>query len=481
MSYEETLAEIERALQPICYEEWWQVERALEEITRSQHVNCASLAVNGPSSVINTIISALDAQLTAQLNEIMHHIDFRNMEGVWHGLHHLVINTQTDEQLKIRVFNIAKSELATALGVGKEGLANSPLYKKIYEAEYGHLGGEPYGCLVGDFYFDHSTEDVNILTEIAMLASANHSPFLSAALPGIFQLASWAELNNPRDLSKTLSAVDYSAWTALREIAESRYLTLLVPRFLARLPYGSQTVSTGDFNFEEDTGQGDPQCYVWANSCYALAVNINRSFSQYGWCAAIQGVEKGGVLESSIAHIITDNQQGVSRIGPVEISIGMRRAKQIVGIGFCPLLSYKRTDFAVFLDVQSIYKLVDDDSDEYDISVDRHKIQLAYLLTASRFAQYLKVIARDTFYRKKFRKTTEVQIYLNEWIHKYVSENEYISTESAAQRPLSYAKISVEFVHDNFLAVHLGVKPRYLFGTMAAPIELDLILPSYCF
>src|SRR2546428_71837 len=221
---------------------------------------------------VSLIIAAIDKKLSDQINQILHHEEFQKLEGAWRGLHHLVNNTETDEMLKVRVLNISKKDLGKTLKKFK-GTAwdQSPIFKKAYEEEYGQFGGEPYGCIVGDYHFDHTPPDVELLGEIAQVAAAAHAPFIAGAGPTLFQMESWQELSNPRDLTKIFSTPEYAAWRSLRESEDARYIGLAMPRFLARLPYGAKTNPVDEFDFEEETEGAKHTKFTWANSAYAMA------------------------------------------------------------------------------------------------------------------------------------------------------------------------------------------------------------------
>jgi type VI secretion system protein ImpC len=272
-------------------------------------------------------------------------------------LHYLVNNTETDEMLKIRVMNVSKPELGKTLKKFKGTLWDqSPLFKKLYEEEYGQFGGEPYGCLIGDYYFDQSPPDVELLGQMAQVAAASHAPFIAGASPSVMGMESWRELSNPRDLTKLFQTPDYAAWRSLRESEDSRYLGLAMPRFLARLPYGAKTDPVEEFDFEEDTEGADHNKYTWANSAYAMAVNINRSFKEYGWCSRIRGVESGGVVEGLPTHSFPTDDGGIDLKCPTEIAISDRREAELAKNGFMPLLHKKNTDLAAFIGAQSLQK-----------------------------------------------------------------------------------------------------------------------------
>ena len=221
---------------------------------------------------IESIVAEIDRKISEQMQSILHHPDFQEIEGSWRGLHYLVSNTETSEMLKIRVLDISKKELGKTLKKYK-GTAwdQSPIFKKIYEEEYGQFGGEPYGCIVGDYYFDHSPADVALLNEMGQIAAAAHAPFIAAAKPSLLQMDSWQELANPRDLTKIFSTPEYAPWRSLRESEDSRYVALAMPRFLSRLPYGADTEPVDEFDFEEETSSSDTSKYTWSNAAYAMA------------------------------------------------------------------------------------------------------------------------------------------------------------------------------------------------------------------
>ena len=389
-------------------------------------------------ATINAIIAEIDEKLSSQINEILHHDEFQKLESAWRGLHHLVNNTETDEQLKIRVMNISKNDLGKNIKKFK-GTAwdQSPLSKKIYEEEFGQLGGEPYGCLIGDFHFDHSPKDVEMLTGIAQIAAAAHSPFISAADPAVLQMDSWQELTNPRDLTKVFSTPDYAPWKSLRKSEDSKYISLTMPRFLGRLPYGEKTDPVEEFSFEEITEGGDSSKYCWANSAYAMGVNINRAFKEFGWCSRIRGVESGGAVEGLPCHTFPSDDGGVDMKCPTEIAISDRREAELSSNGFMPLIHRKNSDFAAFIGAQSLHSpAVYDDPDATANAA--LGARLPYLFASCRFAHYLKCIVRDKI--GSFKEREEMQRWLQSWVMQYVDGDPANSSESTkARKPLAAA------------------------------------------
>ncbi len=366
-------------------------------------------------------------KLTEQVNLIMHHEDFQQLESAWRGLHYLVNNTETDETLKIKVFNVSKKELGRTLKKFR-GTAwdQSPIFKRIYEEEYGQFGGEPFGMLVGDYYFDHSPQDVQLLQDMAQVAAAAHAPFLAAAAPTVMQMETWNELSNPRDLTKIFQTPEYAAWRSLRESEDSRYIGLCMPRFLARLPYGAKTEPVEEFAFEEETGMGESENYTWCNSAYAMATNITRAFKLYGWCSNIRGIESGGAVEGLPAHTFPDDDGGVAMKCPTEIAISDRREAELAKNGFMPLIFKKNSDFAAFIGAQSLQK-----PQEYDDPAATANANLAarlpYLFASCRFAHYLKCMVRDKV--GSTRTKAQLQDWLQTWLNQYVDGSPNSSSE----------------------------------------------------
>src|SRR6187401_817432 len=332
------------------------VERAVRTLAE-QALSQTTLIGSDVVASIEAMIAAIDKKLSDQINLILHHDDFQKLEGAWRGLHYLVNNTETDEMLKIRFMNISKLDLGKTLKRYK-GTAwdQSPLFKKVYEAEYGQFGGEPFGCLVGDYHFDQTPPDVELLGEMSKVSAAAHTPFIAGASPTVMQMDTWQELANPRDLTKIFTTPEYAGWRSLRESDDARYLGLAMPRYLSRLPYGAKTNPVGEFDFEEDTGAADHSRYTWANAAYAMAVNINRSFKLYGWCSRIRGIESGGSVEGLPTHTFPTDDGGVEMKCPTEIAISDRREAELAKNGMMPLLHRKGTDMAVFIGAQSLQK-----------------------------------------------------------------------------------------------------------------------------
>lgn len=428
---------------------------------------------------IESMIAAIDQKLSEQINLIIHHPEFQQLEGAWRGLHYLVNNTETDEMLKIRVLNISKKDLHKTLKKFK-GTAwdQSPIFKKIYEEEYGQFGGEPFGCLVGDYYFDHSPPDVELLRELAQTAAAAHTPFIAGAAPTVMQMDSWQELSNPRDLTKIFQTPEYAAWRSLRESEDSRYIGLAMPRFLARRPYGAKSDPVEDFDFEEDVEGADHSKYCWANSAYAMATNITRAYKLYGWCTRIRGVESGGAVENLPTHTFPTDDGGVDMKCPTEIAISDRREAELAKNGFMPLIHKKNTDFAAFIGAQSLQKPAEYDDPDATANANL-SARLPYLFAVCRFAHYLKCMVRDKI--GSFKERESLERWLQEWIYNYVDGNPAISSdETKAMRPLAAAEVVVEEVEGNpgYYTSKFFLRPHYQLEGLTVSLRLVSKLPS---
>lgn len=455
---------------------------AVEDAVRTlaeQALSQTKLIGNDVVKSIEAIIAELDRKLSEQVNLILHNAEFQQLEGAWRGLHYLVNNTETDEQLKIRVMNISKNDLGKTLKRYKgTNWDQSPVFKKVYEAEYGQFGGEPFGCLVGDYYFDHSPQDVELLGEMAKNCAAAHAPFIAGTSPAVMQMDSWQELANPRDLTKIFTTPEYASWRSLRESDDARYIGLAMPRFLARIPYGAKTNPVEDFDFEEDTGAADHNRYTWANAAYAMATNITKSFKMYGWCSRIRGVESGGAVEGLPVHSFPTDDGGVDMKCPTEIAISDRREAELAKNGFMPLLHRKNSDFAAFIGAQSLQKPAEYDDPDATANANL-AARLPYLFSCCRFAHYLKCIVRDKV--GSFKERDDMQRWLQDWIMNYVDGDPAHSSESTkASKPLAAAEVVVEEVEGNpgYYTSKFFLRPHYQLEGLTVSLRLVSKLPS---
>jgi type VI secretion system protein ImpC len=390
-------------------------------------------------AMINARIAQIDHLLSIQLNEILHHAEFQRLEASWRGLKYLLAQSETGTMLKIKVLNVSKKEVLRDLQRAPE-FDQSALFKKVYEEEYGIFGGAPFGALIGDYYFDKSGQDIELLEKVSQVAAAAHAPFLTAAAPEMFNLESYTDLDKPRDLAKIFDTTEYAKWKAFRETEDSRYVALTAPRMLLRDPYGPDTVPLDAFDFNERVDGTDHSRYLWGNAAYALGARVSQAFSKYGWCATIRGVESGGLVEGLPVHNFRTDSGDIAMKCPTETPITDRREKELADLGFVPLVHCKGTPNAAFFSVQSTQKPKMYDKDAATANA-RISAQLPYIFAVSRFAHYLKVMIRDKI--GGYMSRVEVERYLNNWINNYTIANDDAGFELKARHPLKEARIDV--------------------------------------
>jgi len=454
------------------------VEAAVQTLAQ-QALNQSTLIGKDVMETIQSMIAAIDKKLTDQVNLILHNAEFQKLEGAWRGLHYMVNNTESDVHLKIRVMDISKQELGKNLKRFK-GAAwdQSPLFKKVYEEEYGQFGGEPFGALVGDYHFDQSPPDVELLGEMAKIAASAHAPFITGASPSLMQMESWQELANPRDLTKIFSTPEYAGWRSLRESEDSKYIGMCMPRFLARTPYGAKTNPVEEFNFEEDVAGADHNKYAWANAAYAMATNINRSYKQYGWGSRIRGVESGGAVENLPLHTFPTDDGGVDQKCPTEIAISDRREAELSGCGMLSMIHRKNSDFAAFIGAQSLHKPAEYDDPDATANA-ALAARLPYLFACNRFAHYLKCIVRDKV--GSFKERADMERWLNAWIMNYVDGDPTNSSETTkAQKPLAAAEVVVEEIEGQpgYYSSKFFLRPHYQLEGLTVSLRLVSKLPT---
>ncbi|MGO9968065.1 MAG: type VI secretion system contractile sheath large subunit [Bryobacteraceae bacterium] len=390
-------------------------------------------------AMINARIAQIDHLVSIQLNEVLHAAAFQKLEGSWRGLKYLMDQSETSDKLKIKVFNVTKKELLRDLQRAPE-FDQSALFKKVYEEEYGVFGGAPFAAMVGDYEFGRGPEDMELLEKISQVAAAAHAPFLSAASPDMLNMESFTNLDAPRDMAKIFDSSEYAKWKSFRQSEDSRYIGLTIPHVLMRLPYGKDGVQVDGFSYEEGVDGSEHSKYLWGNAAYALGARLTQAFALYGWCAAIRGVEGGGLVEGLPTHTFTTDSGDIALKCPTEIPVTDRREKELADLGFVPLVHCKGTDYAAFFSVQSAQKPKQFDQDAANANA-RLSAQLPYILAVSRFAHYMKSMMRDKI--GSFMSRSQCESFLNKWIMNYVAASDDVSATIKAQRPLREARVDV--------------------------------------
>jgi type VI secretion system protein ImpC len=426
-------------------------------------------------AMINARIAQIDHLISIQLSEILHHPDFQKLEGSWRGLKFLMDQSETSEGLKIKVLNVSKKELLKDLQRAPE-FDQSALFKKVYEEEFGIFGGAPFAAMVGDYQIGKGPEDIEFLERVSQVAAAAHAPFLTGTDPSIFNLDSFTQLDAPRDLGKIFDTTEYAKWKSFRASEDSRYVGLCLPRTLARLPYGRATKPVEAFSYEENVDGTDHAKYTWSNAAYSLGSRLTKAYALYGWCAAIRGVEGGGLVEGLPVHNFYTDEGDVSMKCPTEVPITDRREKELADLGFAPLVHCKGTDYAAFFSVQSCQRPKVYDKDAANANA-RLSAQLPYILACSRFAHYLKAMMRDKI--GSFMSRGDCERWLNQWIQKYVIPDDKASPSTKAEKPLRDARIDVMEVPGKpgaYRAVAF-LRPHFQLDELSTSLRLVAELP----
>ncbi len=436
------------------------------ELTMSQNMD----------ATINARVAEIDRLLSSQMNEIMHHAEFQKLEGSWRGLHHLVRNSLTGTQLKIRVMSATKKDLLKDFERALE-FDQSSMFKKLYEEEYGTFGGAPYGAIIGDYEFGNHPQDMSLLESISQVAAAAHAPFLSAASADLFGWDEFSEMTEVRDVSKIFDRTEYMKWRSFRESEDSRYVGLTLPHVLGREPYGAATKPTETFMFEEDVDGTNHKKYLWSNAAYSLGTRLTEAFTMHGWCVAIRGVEGGGLVDGLPTHTFETDEGEVAMKCPTEVAITDRREKEFADNGFIPLVHCKGTDYAAFFATQSANKPKKYDTDDANANA-KLSSQLQYIFAVSRFAHYLKSMMRDKI--GSFMSREEAEIFLNRWISNYVLENDVAPADQKAKYPLREARVDVAEVPGKpgaYRAVAF-LRPHFQLDELSVSLRLVANLPA---
>jgi len=432
---------------------------------------------NNLSAMIDARLAELDAMISTQLSSIMHAPEFQKLERSWTGLQYLVRNSSTGPSLQIRMLNASKRELVKDFQAALE-FDQSTLFRKVYEEEFGTFGGAPYGALIGDFEMSRQPEDMYFLEQMSHVAAAAHAPFIASAAPDMFGVESFGDLGKPRDLAKVFDTVEYAKWKAFRESEDSRYVGLTLPRFLGRLPFNpADGHTTEGFNYVEDVDGTDHSKYLWCNASYAFAAKLTRAFEDYGWCAAIRGVEGGGLVEDLPTHTFKTDEGEVALKCPTEVAITDRREKELSDLGFISLVHCKNTSYAAFFGAQSTQKAKKYNNEAANANA-MLSSQLQYIFAVSRIAHYMKSMMRDKI--GSFAAASNVEDYLNRWLTQYVLLDDNASQEQKAQFPLREASVQVSEVPGRpgcYRAVSF-LRPHFQLDELSVSLRLVAELPQ---
>lgn len=420
-------------------------------------------------------IAELDFQISRQLDEVMHNDAFQKVESVWRGLKSLVDKTDFRQNVKLEILDLSKEELRQDFEDSAE-IVQSGLYKQTYIAEYDTPGGEPIAAVISAYEFDATAQDVALMRNISKVSAAAHMPFIGSAGPKFFLKESMEEVAAIKDISNYFDRAEYIKWKSFRDTDDSRYLGLVMPRVLGRLPYGPDTVPVRSFNYIEEVKGPDHNKYLWTNASFAFAANMVKSFINNGWCVQIRGPQAGGAVKNLPIHLYdlgTGNQVKI----PSEVMIPETREFEFSSLGFIPLSYYKNRDYACFFSANSAQKPTLYDTADASAN-SRINSRLPYIFLLSRIAHYLKLIQRENIGTTKDRRLLELE--LNTWIRGLVTEMTDPGDELQASHPLRDAKVVVEDIEDNpgFFRVRLFAIPHFQVEGMDVNLSLVSQMPK---
>ena len=420
-------------------------------------------------------ISQIDQKLSRQLDAIMHHPEFQEIESTWRGLKFLVDRTDFRRNVKIELLDVSKDDLRQDFEDAPE-INQTGFYRHTYIQEYDTPGGEPLGVTISNYEFDRGAQDIALLRNVSKVAAAAHMPFLASVGPKFFGKENMEEVAAIKDIANYFDRAEYTKWNSFRETDDSRYIGLTLPRVLARLPYGPETVPVRSFNYIEDVKGPDHDRYLWANASFAFAANMVQSFISNGWCVQVRGPQAGGLVEDLPIHLYdlgTGNQMKI----PTEVLIPETREFEFANLGFIPLSFYKNRDYACFFSANSTQKPAQYETKEATAN-SRINSRLPYIFLLSRIAHYLKVIQRENIGATKDRRVLELE--LNKWINNLVTEMTDPSDEVQASHPLRQAQVIVEDIEDNpgFFRVKTFLVPHFQIEGMDINLSMVSQMPK---
>ncbi len=423
--------------------------------------------------LVDQMIVELDQKIGQQMDEVLHHPELQKLESAWRGLKVLVDRTDFRENIKIQVLHVTKEELLEDFDSASD-VTQSGLYKHVYSAEYGQFGGEPVAAMIGNFYFGPSAPDIKLLNYAASVGAMAHAPFIAAAGHEFFNVESYQDLPNLKEVKDIFEGPRYTKWRSLRESEDARYLGLAMPRFLLRQPYDPLENPVRTFHYREGVSDTH-ESYLWGNAAYLMASRITDSFARYRWCPNIIGPQSGGAVEDLPAHLYEALGQLQAKI-PTEVLITDRKEFEIAEEGFIPLTMRKGSDNAAFFSANSVQKpKVFPKTKEGQDAQTNYKLgtQLPYMFIINRLAHYIKVLQREQIGSWKERQDLERE--LNTWLKQYIADQENPPAEVRSRRPLRAAKVEVTDVAGDpgWYQVSMAVRPHFKY--MGANFELSLV------
>ncbi len=422
---------------------------------------------------IDALIAKIDQRLSACIDAILHHPDVQRLEAAWRGLRFLIDRTDVRENIRIELVSVSREALQDDLDTAGE-LTRSALYKLLYTSEYGQFGGQPYAAVISDAAFGPGPRDIALLDSIARICAVAHAPFIAAAAPSFFGIASLGDLPHVKDLAALFEGPQYIRWRAFRAVEHARYVALTLPAMLLRLPYGTETVPARTFRYVEDISAGST-AFLWGSAAFAFASRLSASFASDRWCANIVGPAGGGTVGDLPIFTYTALGELQCKI-PAEALISERREYELAEQGFIALTMRKNSNNAAFFSANSVQKPQQFGNGEgsHDAELN-HRLgtQLPYMFIINRLAHYIKVIQRENIGTWKDR--ADIENALNLWIRQYVADMDNPAPGVRSRRPLRQARILVSEAEGDpgWYQVSLQIRPHFKY--MGASFTLSLV------
>lgn len=422
---------------------------------------------------VDEMIADLDRKLSTQMNAILHNDEFQKLESSWRSLKFLVDRTDFRENIKISILNVSKEDLLDDFEDAPE-VPQCGLYRHVYTAEYGVFGGQPFGAMIANYDFGPGPQDMKLLGYVSNVAAMAHAPFIAATSPDFFGVESFEELAGLKDIKAILAGPRYAKWQGFRESEDSRYVSLTLPKFLLRLPYGPETVPIKTFHFTEQATESESD-FCWGNTAFAFASRLTDAFANFRWCANVIGPKGGGTVDDLPVYTYEAMGAIQSKI-PTQVLISERKEFELAEEGFVALTMRKGSDNAAFFSANSAQKpKFYGQSKEGKEAELNYKLgtQLPYMMIINRLAHYIKVIQRENIGTWKERVDLEGE--LNKWIGQYVAAQENPSPDVRSRRPLREAAIEVVEVEGEPGWYRASIKVRPHFKYMGASFTLSLV------
>lgn len=424
-------------------------------------------------SIVDRMIAEIDAKISAQMDEILHHKKFQELESRWRGLYMLVERTDFRQNIEMEILNVSKEELLEDFEESLD-ITQSGLYKHVYSSGYGQFGGAPVGTIIADYQISPSNVDMKFLSKAASIAAMAHAPFIVGAGPKFFGLESFEGLPDLKDMQDVMSAPQFAAWRGFRENEDSRYVGLTLPRFLLRAPYDPEDNPISKFTYKEDVSSSHED-YLWGNTVYAFGSRLTDSFANYRWCTNIIGPNSGGAVKDLPVHTF-ESMGDIEMKIPTEVLISDRREFELSEQGFIPLTMRKGSNNAAFFAANSAQApKIFANTPEGKAAELNYKLgtQLPYLFAITRMSHYIKILQREHI--GSWRERSDLERELNKWIKQYIADQENPSPEIRSQRPFKSARIDVEDVagEPGWYRVKMALRPHFKY--MGASFELSLV------